>query len=197
MVGKNAMHTIEPFYGWRDYYIASEDKKSPFFRQQYSEFEFHHHVYNYYLHPQWDSIGSSTLYCKVLYADYEKGAAIIELIGEWNDTLHNDIMILKEELLDPMLHEGISRFILIGEAIMNFHGSDDEYYEALNENIQEAGGWVLAVNFPEHVVSEMRKYRIHYYFDFNEHIADIAWRKVKPQYLYKAAEEWVSRKLNN
>src|SRR3546814_1657681 len=32
------MHELEPFYKWRDDYIASEDSKSPFFKQQYSEF---------------------------------------------------------------------------------------------------------------------------------------------------------------
>ncbi len=191
------MHAIEPFYGWRDYYIASEDKKSPFYRQQYSEFTFHHKLYNYYLHPQWDNFGSTTLYCKVIFADYEKKTAIIELIGEWNDTLHNDIMILKEELLDPMMDAGISKFILIGESVFNFHGSNEDYYEALNENIQDAGGWILAINFSDHVVNEMRKYRIHYYFDFNEHLENIEWRKIKPQYLHKAAEEWIAGKLNS
>ena len=89
------MHDIEPYYEWRDYYVASEDKLSVFFRRKYNEFEFTHKVYNYYIHPQWDAFGSSTLYCKILYVGYDKNIAVIELIGEWNDTLHNDIMIFK------------------------------------------------------------------------------------------------------
>lgn len=67
------MHEIEPFYRWRDDYVAEEDPLSPFFGTEYSEFEFDKQVYNFLLHPQWDSFGSNTLYLKVLYVDYEKG----------------------------------------------------------------------------------------------------------------------------
>ena len=56
------MHDIEPYYSWRHLYIASEDHDSPFYRREYSEFEFTHAIYNYLIHPQWDEIGSSTLY---------------------------------------------------------------------------------------------------------------------------------------
>ncbi len=76
------MHDLEPFYGWRDYYVASEDPKSPFFEREYSEFEFSQKIYNHYIHPQWDNIDSQTLFLKILYAEYEEGYAIIELIGE-------------------------------------------------------------------------------------------------------------------
>ena len=61
-----------------------------------------------------------TLYLKVLYADYLRGFAIIEFIGEWNDCLYNDIMYLKRELIDDMIRNGIHHFILIGENILNF-----------------------------------------------------------------------------
>jgi len=81
------MHTVEPFYEWRDYYIASEDSNSPFFENTYSEFEFSNSIYNFYIHPQWDSIDSPTLFLKILFADYNDGFAIIELIGEWNDAI--------------------------------------------------------------------------------------------------------------
>ena len=123
------MHDIEPYYNWRHLYTAEEDSKSPFFGRTYSEFEFTQTVYNYYIHPQWDDIGSQTLYLKVLYADYEIGFAVIELIGEWNDAIENDIMTLKRELIDKMVFQGISKFIMIGENVLNFHSSDECYYE--------------------------------------------------------------------
>ena len=50
--------------------------------------------------PLWDEFGSSTLYMKILMADYQEGYAIIELIGEWNDAIENDIMILKRDVID-------------------------------------------------------------------------------------------------
>ena len=133
------MHDIEPYYNWRHLYTAEEDSKSPFFGRTYSEFEFTQTVYNYYIHPQWDDIGSQTLYLKVLYADYEIGFAIIELIGEWNDAIENDIMTLKRELIDKMLFQGISKFIMIGENVLNFHSSDECYYEEWYEDVQEKG----------------------------------------------------------
>jgi hypothetical protein len=93
------MHAIEPHFRWRDYYIASEDKRSPFYGRIYSEFEFTHAIYDHVIHPQWDEIESPTLYIKILYVDYDKGFATIEMIGEWNDLLYNDIMREKECLL--------------------------------------------------------------------------------------------------
>ena len=59
------MHSIEPYYHWRNLYIASEDDASPFYGREYSEFEFENKVYNFLIHPQWDSIGSETLFIKI------------------------------------------------------------------------------------------------------------------------------------
>ncbi len=189
------MHDIEPYYEWRDYYIASEDSRSVFFRRKYSEFSFTHKVYNYYIHPQWDAFGSSTLYCKILYVGYDKQVAVIELIGEWNDTLHNDIMIFKEEIIDPLIHNGINKFILVGEQVMNFHGSDDAYYEQWAEDIREEDGWILAVNFLPHVKSEMRNFGIHSFIDMNDSLNEVEWRKIKPLYIHKAAEDWMIKAI--
>lgn len=108
------MHTLEPFYNWRHIYVSEEDQRSPFSGRQYSEFEFSQTVYNYYIHPQWDDFGSRTLYLKVLMADYEERYAIIELIGEWNDAVENDIMELKREVLEKFMYKGINKFILVG-----------------------------------------------------------------------------------
>jgi len=88
------MHEIEPFYNWRHLYAAEEDKRSPFYGRTYSEFEYTQAIYNYLIHPQWDEFGSRTLYMKILYTDYDQQFTIIELIGEWNDAIENDIMTL-------------------------------------------------------------------------------------------------------
>lgn len=89
------MQDLEPFYLWRELYIAAEDELSPLHGNVYSELEYSNTIYNFYIHPQWDVFGSATLYLKILFADYEKQYAIIEFIGEWNDALYNDIMFLK------------------------------------------------------------------------------------------------------
>ena len=106
------MHEIEPFFNWRHLYIADEDPQSPFFGREYSEFHYSQTIYNFYIHPQWDDIGSSTLYIKVLFTDYEMGYTIIEMIGEWNDAIENDIMTLKRDIIDIMIKQGINKYIL-------------------------------------------------------------------------------------
>ena len=92
------MHTIEPHYNWRHLYIASEDTQSPFYGREYSEIEFSNAIYDYFIHPQWDQIGSATLYIKIVFVDYDSGYCIIELMGEWNDCLYNDVMYLKRNI---------------------------------------------------------------------------------------------------
>ena len=123
------MQDIEPYYNWRHLYIAEEDKKSPFYGTVHSEFSYTHTVYNYYIHPQWVEFGSRTLYMKVIFVEYEKHYAIIELIGEWNDAIENDIMTIRREVTDKLNRHGIYKFILITENVLNFHSSDDCYYE--------------------------------------------------------------------
>lgn len=181
------MHNIEPYYQWRDYYTVEEDDLSPFYKKEYSEFEFSKTIYNYFIHPQWDEFGSPTLYLKILFADYEFGFAIIELMGEWNDCINNDIMFLKREIIEHLLRHKITKFILIGENVLNFHSSDDCYYEEWKEDIADDGGWVAMVNFREHIVEEMKKIHLEYYLYLNDEFSELNWRKFKPQQLF----EWV------
>lgn len=187
------MHDIEPFYAWRDFYIASEDAQSPFYGQQYSEFEFENKVYNYYIHPQWDTFGSQTLYLKIIYADYELGYAIIEFIGEWNDCIHNDIMFLKRDVLELLIQEGISKFILIGENVLNFHTSDDCYYEEWFQDIED--GWISGINFRTHVIDEFKRSNIDYYINFGGALDELPWRSLRPLQLFNKVEELMTKRL--
>ena len=187
------VHEIEPYYSWRDDYIASEDERSPFYAVEYSEFEFDKQIYNFLLHPQWDDFGSQTLYLKVLYADYDKGFAVIELIGEWNDAIYNDIMLLKRKLIDLLISEGVQKFVLIGENVLNFHGSDDSYYEEWYEDIEE--GWIVALNFREHVVQEFKAHNIDYYLNFGGELNEFPWRTLRPKQLYHHIQERINKRL--
>lgn len=179
------MHYIEPFFRWRDFYIASEDRDSPFFGREYSEFEFSNRLYNFYLHPQWDEIGSSTLYCKILFADYEEGYAIIELIGEWNDTLHNDVMFLQSNLTTPLERKGIHKFIFCCDNLLNYHApNEDDYYAEWAEALREEGGWAVLLNTRPHVVEELESGRIDNYLLFGEDYNEVIWQPHKPQVVY-------------
>ena len=186
------MHDIEPHYHWRDEYIAAEDERSPFFGRQYSEFQYSQKVYNYFIHPQWDSFGSNTLYAKILYADYDEGYAILELIGEWNDCIHNDVMYLKREVADQMIEEGITKFVLLCENVLNFHGSDDCYYEEWYDDVKDEGGWICILNTLEHVKIEMQDTHIQHYVNMGTQFNDVNWRPHKPKVLYKLVDKMIN-----
>jgi hypothetical protein len=186
------LHTLEPFYNWRHIYIAEEDPLSPFYGRTYSEFEYSQTVYNYYIHPQWDDFGSRTLYLKIIYVDYELNFAIIEMIGEWNDAIENDIMELKREVFDLLFQQSITKYILITENVLNFHSSDKEYYQEWYDELSEENGWVVALNMPEATQQDFRKKKLNYYIELME-LPD--WRAYKPYHLFKKIDEQLNNRI--
>ncbi len=189
------MHTIEPYYAWRNQYVASEDPKSPFFERIYNEMSYHMKIYDHYIHPQWDSIGSQTLFIKILWVDYEEESAIIELLGEWNDCLHNDIMRLKRDIIDCIQNEGICKFILIGENVLNFHYSDDSYYEEWFEEVMDNDGWIALLNFNKHVIDDMSSIDLDSYFVMGGELSEFGWRTYAPDQLVKRIRDCVENRL--
>ena len=187
------MQDIEPHFRWRDLYQSEHDDNSPFFDREYSEFEYTNKIYNYFIHPQWDEFGSPTLYAKILFADYSEAYAIIELIGEWNDAISNDVMWLKREIAEILLEKGINKFILIGENVLNFHASDDCYYEEWSQDVED--GWIVALNFQEHVLEEFRKSNIDYYLNFGGELDAMNWRKLLPAQVYQQVLHIIGRRL--
>jgi len=187
------MQDIEPFYNWETYYVAADDEKSPFYGRDYNMQMYTHDIYGYYIHPLWDEIGSETLYVKILFADYHRRFAVIEMFGEWNDTLHNDIMHFKRNVIDLLIQEGINQFILVGENILNFHGSDDCYYEEWFEDVED--GWIAAVNFRDFVEVEWRKYHLDYYINFGGTLNIDNWRTLSPNPFYETVRGLIMRRL--
>ena len=161
------MHTLEPYFNWRNLYVASEDKRSPFYGKEYSEFQYTNQIYNHLIHPQWDNIGSTTLFAKILFTDYDDGYCIMEFIGEWNDCLYNDVML--------------------------FHSSDDCYYEEWIDEIED--GWVCLLNAREHIIEEMSNIGIDQYFGMGGNFQDISWRTNRPSQLFQKIEENIRKRL--
>lgn len=189
------MHNIEPYYNWRDQYTVEEDEKSPFFGKEYSEFQFSTKIYNYFIHPQWDEMGSPTLFLKMVYVNYLQGFAVIELMGEWNDCLHNDIMFFKRNILNKLMEHGVSKFILIGENVLNFHFSDDCYYEEWYEEVADEGGWIVCMNFRKHVLEEMEQIRLSNYLLYGGHYNAVNWRACRPNHFCQSVEDLIMKKL--
>lgn len=187
------MQDIEPYDSWHHLYTSESDARSPFYGREYSEFEFTNTIYNYYIHPLWDEFGSRTLYLKVLMADYDEQYVIIELIGEWNDAIENDVMQLKRDVVDNFLREGITKFILITENVLNFHSSDDCYYEEWYEDVEDKGGWVVFVNMPEQTQYDFIKARITHYIELLDFVP---WRTLKPEVLFNQIDNIFLRRLD-
>ncbi|MFN4973965.1 MAG: hypothetical protein ACK5GV_01835 [Bacteroidota bacterium] len=187
------MHEIEPYYNWRHLYISEEDKLSPFFGRSYSEFEYSQTIYNYYIHPQWDDFGSKTLYLKIIYADYELHFCVIELIGEWNDAIENDIMLLKRDIGDELMKQGLTKFIFIAENVLNFHSSDNEYYKEWAEELREETGWIIVLNMPPATQQDFIRKKLQYYME----LMDLPeWRSYKPYHLFKKIDAEMQMRLD-
>ena len=196
------MHDIEPYANWLKYYDPAKDKRSPFYGKTYNLDQYSDTIYGYYIDPSWDFMGSETLYIKILYADYATGFTIIEFLGEWNDAINNDIMHLKRNIIDEQLSAGINKFILIGENVLNFHGSDDAYYEEWFDEVEDienqkdsAPGWIAAVSFPDFVQDELRKYHVDQYVNMGGTLQISNWRTIHPQAFFAMVNNLVTRRL--
>jgi len=183
------VHDIEPFFRWIDDYNAARDERSPFYGNTYSEFYYGNKIYNYLIHPQWEDIGSETLYLKVLWVDYQARFAIIELLGEWNDCVEDDCQTLKRNLIDKMVDQGIVHYLLIGENILTFHSGEDDYYREWLEDITDEAGWVVLINLRDHVIQDFREAGIHQLFFIGKDYNTLNWRLYRPADLFQMLDE--------
>jgi len=126
-------------------------------------------------------------------ADYTSGYAILEMIGEWNDAIENDIMTLKRDVIDLLQREGIIKFILIAENVLNFHSSDDSYYEEWFDQVTDEGGWIVCLNMPIQTQYDFKKAGLHHYIE----LMDIPqWRTIKPDLLFTQVDNILMRRLD-
>jgi len=194
------MHEIEPYYNWLQFYNPAEDQLSPYYGKEYNFDLYSETIYGYYIDPSWDYIGSETLYIKILFTDYSRGFSIIEFIGEWNDTINNDIMHLKRNIIESLLAQGVNQFILIGENVFNFHGSDDSYYEDWFEDVEDQDdfsqpGWIAAINFADHVQDEFMNYNVDTYINMGGTLNIHNWRTMNPLQLYTQVNKLITNRL--
>jgi hypothetical protein len=130
------------------------------------------------------------LYVKIIYADYDLQFAIIEMIGEWNDAIENDIMTFKREVLEKLMDEGICKFILITESVFNFHNGDKDYYEELYEELSDLEGWAVMVNFHKAAQHDFLLKKLNRYIELMEFDN---WRTYKPEDFFHL----IDKKLND
>lgn len=183
----NPLHHIEPYYGWLNLYNHETDDRSPFHQVEHNQFYYDRSVNRIPAHPLWDDIGSESLLVKILYADYNKSYAIIELFGEWNDLFENDYKLMAENCLTYLIDHGIDKFILICENVFHIYLQEDDYYQALQEELG-AEGWICTLRARDNVWEEMESYGISHFFYRSPLLDEIPWRKSKPGQLFQLVE---------
>lgn len=117
---------------------------------------------------------------------------VIELLGEWNDALENDIMLLKREVLEKFMDQGICHFILIGENVFNFHYDGADYYEEWQEELLEMGGWAICLNLSASSCLEFQQVRLDRYLPI---IFLDDWRTYRPFHLFKKVGDLMATSL--
>jgi hypothetical protein len=102
-------------------------------------------------------------------------------------------MTLKRNIIEPIQENGINKFVLVGENVLNFHYSDDCYYEEWFDDVEE--GWIALVNFHDHVLVEFEKARIDHYFVMGGDLEDIDWRTYTPAQFFERVDGLVQRRI--
>ena len=103
-------------------------------------------------------------------------------------------MHLKRNVIEPLQEEGINQFVLIGENIFNFHGSDDSYYEEWFEEVED--GWIAGVNFPDFIQSELKKYQLDNYINMGGTLNISQWRTLQPARFTELVGALIQRRLS-
>jgi hypothetical protein len=115
------------------------------------------------------------------------------MIGEWNDSIENDIQTLKRNVIDLLIAKKIYKFILIGENVLTFHSDGNDYYEEWYEDIKDAGGWIVGINFLFQAIDDFKSARITHYVTF----MDVDnWRTLKPEHFYQQVDNEMIRLLD-
>ena len=121
----------------------------------------------------------------------------MELFGEWNDVVENDIMIFKRDIIEILMQCGINKFILIGENILNFHAEGDDYYEEWFDEVEDENGWIAMLNLRPHVLEEMKSESIDSFFVLGGDLEDFSWRTMTPQQLFNRINSYVLKRLGD
>jgi hypothetical protein len=102
-------------------------------------------------------------------------------------------MTLKRDVIDLLIRERITKFILIAENVLNFHSSDDSYYEEWFEDVTDEGGWIICLNMPEQTQYDFKKARLHHYIEL---MSLPQWRIVKPDLLFAQVDNILMKRLD-
>jgi hypothetical protein len=92
------------------------------------------------------------------------------------------------------MYEGINKFILIGENVLNFHSDGADYYEELYEELADTDGWIVCLNMPQQTQYDFKHAHLNRYIE----LVDLDnWRTYKPFHLFKKIDSLQTSRLDN
>ena len=86
----------------------------------------------------------------------------------------------------------LTHFIFIAENVLNFHSSDDSYYEEWREQLEDDNGWVVILNMPEQSKYDFKRARLTHYVELVEMEQ---WRTLKPELIYQTIQQFINMRL--
>jgi hypothetical protein len=102
-------------------------------------------------------------------------------------------MYLYRNVIEILVEQNIKYFILIGENVLEFHADTNDYYEEWFDNIGD--GWIVGLNFRDHVLKEFADANIDYFIAFGGRFAEIVWRKYLPEQLFDIVNNLITKRL--
>jgi hypothetical protein len=78
--------------------------------------------------------------------------------------------------------------------VLNFHSSDDSYYEEWFEDVRDSDGWIVCLNMPEQTQYDFVKARLNNYVEL---MNLPSWRTMKPDVLFNQIDNILLRRLDN
>jgi len=97
-------------------------------------------------------------------------------------------------VVEDLIGNDIKYFILIGENVFEYHSDTGDYYEEWFDNL-DGDGWIIGLNFREHVIREFTEANIDYYLAFGGNFDELAWRTLMPDHLFDKVEKMISKRL--
>jgi len=96
-------------------------------------------------------------------------------------------------VMEKFMAEGVFKFILIAENVLNFHSSDNEYYKEWYEEVTDENGWLVILNMPEATQYDFKKAKLNRYIELYE-LEN--WRTYKPFHLFKKIDNELMTRLS-
>jgi hypothetical protein len=78
--------------------------------------------------------------------------------------------------------------------VLNFHSSDDSYYEDWYDQVRDQGGWIVILDMPEQTQYDFKRAHLTKYIGL---LTYHAWRANQPQHLFSAIDNMILRRLKS